>query len=228
MAHARPHAPTCAHTRPHALASARFVPLVPVFSRSFPFYPVFSRSIPFFPARSRFSFFSHNHPEVPTSAHMFHPFHFCCTCACGLLLGLWALLLGLGLWALARARALLRGWAGLVDGWARRSCGLVGAFPGLRVLVGAFAGLVLGACGLAILWALGLLLGLWALVSAFAIAEPVGACWACARFCWACRRFWRSASAYGRLWALLLGLWWAFAGLVGACGLFGRFCWAFW
>ena len=57
-----------------------------------------------------------------------------------LLLHLWALLLGLGLWALARARALLRG----LVGW--RSCGLVGAFPGLWV-VGAFAGLVLGACG---------------------------------------------------------------------------------
>ena len=156
--HARPHAPTCAHMRPHAPtctrvspfcpARSRFFPLVPVFSRFFPLDPVFSL---FFLARSRFSFFSHNHPEVPTSAHMFHPFRFCCTCACGLLLGLWALLLGLGLWALARARALLRGWAGLVDGWAWRSCGLVGAFPGLRVLLGAcgrlgFCWACVGAC----------------------------------------------------------------------------------
>ena len=55
------------------------------------------------------------------------------------------------------------------------------------------------------------------------------------RFCWACKRFWLRGFAYGRLLALLLGLWalllgvWALVGSVGRrrlCCACGRFCWA--
>ena len=102
-----------------------------------------------------------------------------------------------------------------------------GAFAGLAGFV---SGLGLWVGDLVGLWALFLACRLWALLPGLCWAL-VGACdfvgaWAFAVLVGACKgAFWRSAFAYGRLRALLLGLWAlllgflvGFAGIVGVCG----------